>query len=234
MKDFPTSTWSFSWCFDAVPCDGQFPNNFSNFLLLFPNRLAQNCCRICIVAMLRPVEMSPNNDFHVHRNGKKDFNICVDLQYWHHRRLDQSDGGILSRGMLRVARWGPMRGLSFGLGEITGARLSCGDGSSKLFTAARHWWRLCRCKSAGIVRQSNYLWFVPQPGDHSLCAGQRGEFLTILSLSYGARILSLAEHVGFCHSRRGSFGACPVITFSPIDPQWPPPGWNIHQSQTAH
>ena len=44
------------------------------------------------------------------------------------------------------------------------------------------------------------------------------EFLTILSLSYGARILSLAEHVGFCHSRRGSLGACPVITFSPIDP----------------
>ena len=33
--------------------------------------------------------------------------------------------------------------LSFGLGEITGARLSCGDGSSKLFTADRHWWRLC-------------------------------------------------------------------------------------------
>ena len=64
--------------------DGQFTKDFSNFLFLFLNRfltwLSNAAVCICIVAVPRAVEMSPNNNFHVHRNGKKDFNICVDLQ----------------------------------------------------------------------------------------------------------------------------------------------------------
>ena len=130
------------WCRD--PSWWAVYKRFCKFFIIISKPLpdlAQKCCRICIVAVFRAVEMSPNNDFHVHRNGKKDFNICVDLQLWHHRRLGQSEGRIMSGGMLREARWGPMGELHFGLGETTGARLSCGDGSSKLFTADRHWWR---------------------------------------------------------------------------------------------
>ena len=54
--------------------------------------------------------------------------------------LTNHAAGFWAEGCWRLARWGPIRAPDFGWG-ITGARLSCGDGSSKLFTADRHWWR---------------------------------------------------------------------------------------------
>ena len=157
--------------------------------------------------------------------------LSFGLRGWCHRVLANQMSEFWAGCWPFAVRFGPIRGRELGRDageEISGARLSCGDGYGKLFTADGHWWKSSVVK---ICSDCNYLWFVPQGGYQPRAVGSvpQAEHLELVlsGAGMGEEFWRWRSVMAFPTSTPGSFGACPVTTLSPIHPQWPEAGWNI-------
>ena len=146
---------------------------------------------------------------------------------WCHRILTNQRAVFWAGCWPYVVRSGPIGGRDFerdAAEEISGARLSCGDGYGKLFTADGHWWKSSVVK---ICSDCNYLWFVPQGGVQPKAVRYPSASWACLERGMGEEFWRWRSMMAFPTSTRGSFGSCPVATLSPIHPQWPAAAWNI-------